>query len=242
MKYIVLRLNAVQTYARKKRPAFSADGYEFVSIPALVIGSLDLPSDATITADVLGHVGWTQAQAIAADILGCTLKRIDLEDGFSAEDASNEIWKARIGDPSHDAAIYILIPQRPERACVLYRACLYPARQSARIERQAAKFKASLDIDASASASARALYMECVEKATHDPDVMQWLLRPDGGACYAMQAFDRAQYVVEARERVWKIQNLKSESSEDARQNLKPESSEDARQNLKSESSEKGAA
>lgn len=226
MKYIVLRLNAVQTYARKKRPAFSADGYEFVSIPAQVIGSLELPSDTSLTADVLGHVGWTQAQAIAADILGCTLKRIDLEDGFSAEDASNEIWQARIGDPSHDAAIYILIPQRPERACVLYRACLYAARQSARIERQAEKFRASLDIDASASASARALYMECVEMATHDPEVMQWLLRPDGGAVYAMQAFDRAPYVMEARERVGKLQNLKSESSDDAGQNSKRESSE----------------
>lgn len=205
MKYLVLRLNIVSTYGRARRPFLCSEGYDILSQPAISIDGLMLPADAPQDGDFLAHVGWLQAQSIASDLLGSTLRRIELEDGFTAHEAAQAIFAERIGDPANDVAVYILIPAQVDRSCVLHRGSLYPARRSARIEKAAEQFAERLHGNDEAISAARAAWLDCVEQATHDPNVMQWLIRGDGGCAYAQRAFDAAPYVAEAREAVCRM-------------------------------------
>ena len=206
MRYLLQAIRPTAAgHIRAQRAAFTPDGVESYTVPCLSIGPLLLPADTSpFDAEICAHVAWMTAQQMQGRLLSCaqSARAIDLPDAPDADAAAQEIWRNRYGNPKQDGMIYILIPEQLDRTLVLAGWNLYPAMKSEAVEAKAAAFTEAAKADEKAVAKAKKSYLDCVEKALRDPQIMQYLFRADVPPGFIADAFDRSDYVQQSRAKI----------------------------------------
>ena len=205
MRYLLQSIRPVYSQVNAYRPAFTATGTECVHLPCLNAASLLLPASVDAkNAELAAHIAWMTAQSIKANMLACAqnMRGIDLENVHDGEAVAKEIFRNRMGKPWEDGLMYILIPEQIDRAFAIIGYDLHPARRSEAIEAQAAAFSAALQADPKAVAKAKKIYLDAIEKAVNDPEIMQFMFMDGQTHTAMMMAFDRAEYVQSAKSKI----------------------------------------
>lgn len=201
MMYLVQHLIPITLTHPATRAAFSPRGVEDYRYPVLGIGSLHLPLDARME-DYAGHVGALFARSMAGNVISSAAqyRKLDVSEDADAATVAAEIVRARYGNP--DDGLWILIPEDVTRSRVLAHGVMYAAKESAQVKAQVAMLAATCKADPQAVKTAQRTYMQCVERAIKDPEVMCYMFNATAGKDDLLRAFNDAEYVEQAKEKV----------------------------------------